>query len=318
MGLFENEEREYVDGADLSMTARADKYLFGQRVLYATVRFMRVAKEVYLRSAGDERGAGIRPVFRDFHILRMSGAYEYPLHQHADYEVILVDRGPYRCSLNGEDIVLEPGEVLVIKPGDWHGDHLHDGQRHYVLHFLLTHPLSPINLFNAEVAPRSQICTAPLPEEVRTFSALEAESRQADACSAKIQDAMLEAFFWRLVRHLPAESLSPQFLRRSAEQEFTGRLYRLFEERACENLTVDELASFLQMSRRSLSMKCRELLGDSPAKLFTRFKIQKAVLLLTHTDRPVKEISYELGFENPYHFSRVFKRIHGTAPSALR
>jgi AraC-like DNA-binding protein len=81
---------------------------------------------------------------------------------------------------------------------------------------------------------------------------------------------------------------------------------------------VEQLAGMMQISKRSLSMKCRALLGDSPAQLFTRFKIQKAVQLLSHTDRPVKEISYELGFENPYHFSRVFRRICGTTPSTLR
>ena len=283
---------------------------------------MRVEKEAYLRSAGDEAPAGLRPVFQDFHVLRMTGEYDYPVHQHENYEVIWVDRGPYRCSLNGEELELKRNEVLVIKPGDRHCDHLQHAQRHYVLHFLLTdglhHPAAAMSLFNGWVAPRGQVCVEPMPGEARTFDLLEEESRRSDCYAANIQDAMLEAFFWRLVRNLPVESLSPQFRRRSIEQEFAGRLYRLFEEHVQENLRVEELASFLQISKRSLSMKCRALLGDSPAQLFTRFKIQKAVQLLTHTDRSVKEISYELGFENPYHFSRVFKRMHGASPSTLR
>ncbi len=283
---------------------------------------MRVGKEVYLRSAGDEVRAGIRPVFQDFHVLHMTGQYDYPIHQHENYEVILIDRGPYTCSLNQVEITIGQHEVLLIKPGDWHCDHLRHGQRHYVLHFLLTdglrQPGSTVNLFNEWVAPQGQVCTAPMPDEAHTFDLLEGESRQSDCYAANIQDAMLEAFFWRMVRNLPLESISPQFRRRSAEQDFAGRLYRLFEEHVQENLRVEDLAALIQISKRSLSMKCRALLGDSPAQLFTRFKIQKAAQLLTHTDRPVKEISYELGFENPYHFSRVFKRIHGTTPSALR
>lgn len=283
---------------------------------------MRVGKEVYLRPAGDVHGMGIRPVFQDFHILRMSGQYDYPLHQHANYEVILVDCGPYACSLNGVEISIGPHEVLVIKPGDWHCDHLQHGQQHYVLHFLLAdglhQPVSTVGLFNEWVLPQGQICTKPMPNAAATFQTLEEEAKQSDCYSAGIQDAMLEAFFWRMVRHLPAESLSPQFRRRSAEQEFTGRLYRLFEQHFNENLNVEELAVWMQISKRSLSIKCRALLGDSPAQLFTRFKIQRAAQLLAHTVRPVKEISYELGFENPYHFSRVFKRICGVAPSTLR
>lgn len=283
---------------------------------------MRVGKEVYLRPAGDVHGMGIRPVFQDFHILRMSGQYDYPVHQHANYEVILVDRGPYSCSLNGTEITLGSNEVLVIKPGDRHCDHLRHGQRHYVLHFLLAdglhHPTASVSLFNDGVESRGQICRELMPNAAATFQTLEEEAKQSDCYSAGIQDAMLEAFFWRMVRHLPAESLSPQFRRRSAEQDFTGRLYRLFEEHVQENLPVETLAKLMQISKRSLSMKCRALLGGSPAQLFTRFKVQRATRMLTHTSRPVKEISYELGFENPYHFSRVFKRIYGTSPSSLR
>lgn len=283
---------------------------------------MRVEKEKYLRSAGDVRRGGLRPVFQDFHLLRMSGTHDYPPHQHANYEVILVDRGPYTCTLNGAEISIARHEVLVIKPGDLHSDHLHDGQRHYVLHFLLadepSHPVSTVRLFNEWVLPQEQVCTAPMPNENAIFHALEEEAKQADFYSAAIQDAMLEAFFWRMVRLLPAESLSPQFRRRSAEQDFAGRLFRLFEQHVKENLTVDELAGWMQISKRSLSIKCRALLGDSPAQLFTRFKVRKAAQLLAHTAHPVKEISYELGFENPYHFSRVFKRIYGVAPVAFR
>jgi transcriptional regulator GlxA family with amidase domain len=92
----------------------------------------------------------------------------------------------------------------------------------------------------------------------------------------------------------------------------------MFEVQEAANLGVEELASLMKVSKRTLSMKCRSLLNDSPARLLARFKVQKAVQLLMYTDRPVKEISYELGFENPYHFSRVFKTIYGEPPSALR
>lgn len=304
------------------MTSWAYKYLFRQLGKCDISEFMRVEKEVYVRSSGDEYRAGIRPVFQDFHFLRMKGHYEYPIHQHENYEVILVDRGPYRCFLNGEEITIGKHEVLIIKPGDQHGDHLENGQRHYVLHFLLTDGFQPkasmVNLFNEWVVPSGQVCVNPMSDETRTFYLLEQESGESDCYAASIQDAMLEAFFWRLVRNLPVESLSPQFRRRSAEQQFSSRLYRLFEEHVQQNLRVEELAFLMKISKRSLSMKCRALLGNSPAQLFTRFKIQKAVRLLTHTDQPIKEISYDLGFENPYHFSRVFKRIHGMTPSAVR
>jgi AraC-like DNA-binding protein len=278
-----------------------------------------VQKEKVFRSTGEGRGRPIRPFFQDFHRLRMRGSQEYPLHQHSSYEVILVDQGPYTCLLNGVELTVSSQEMLVIKPGDWHQDHLQRGQQHYVLHFSLGDALaSPVALFADGVAPSAQIAVSPLAEEPKLFQTLEKEAARGDEFSAGIQDATLEAFFWRLVRSFPAESLSPQFRQRSVEQEFIGRLYQLFEELFQNSLSVDEMAQRMQTSRRSLSMKCRELLGDSPARLFARYKVQKAVQLLMYTGRPVKEIAYDLGFENPYHFSRVFKTFYGAAPSSLR
>jgi hypothetical protein len=98
---------------------------------------MRVIQHSFRRPQLADPGVRVRPIFDAYHALRLEGDYEYPRHQHMNYEVILVDRGPYRCELNGEELTLLAGQVLVVKPGDWHQDHLRDGQRHHVLHFRL-------------------------------------------------------------------------------------------------------------------------------------------------------------------------------------
>jgi hypothetical protein len=67
---------------------------------------MIVHKDRFRRPQHAEAGVRLRPVFDDFHLLRMEGRYEYPRHQHTNYEVILVERGPYRCELNGTELAL--------------------------------------------------------------------------------------------------------------------------------------------------------------------------------------------------------------------
>ena len=51
---------------------------------------------------------------------------------------------------------------------------------------------------------------------------------------------------------------------------------------------------------------------------YRNIRVKKAASLLEQTDRPVKEISYQLGFKNPYHFSRAFKQVLGQPPSHYR
>jgi transcriptional regulator GlxA family with amidase domain len=49
-----------------------------------------------------------------------------------------------------------------------------------------------------------------------------------------------------------------------------------------------------------------------------RLRVAEARRLLADLDLPVKEVGRRVGFEDPYHFSRVFRAIDGLSPSAHR
>jgi AraC family transcriptional regulator, arabinose operon regulatory protein len=46
--------------------------------------------------------------------------------------------------------------------------------------------------------------------------------------------------------------------------------------------------------------------------------MEYAAYAVRQSDVPIKEISHRLGFQNQYHFSRVFRRYLGSAPTAYR
>jgi AraC-like DNA-binding protein len=58
--------------------------------------------------------------------------------------------------------------------------------------------------------------------------------------------------------------------------------------------------------------------GFSPIDYFIRLRMQRAARLLTATTMSVKEIATALGYDDPFYFSRLFKSIHGIAPSDYR
>ncbi len=62
----------------------------------------------------------------------------------------------------------------------------------------------------------------------------------------------------------------------------------------------------------------RHRLGMAPKQYFLMLKIDRAKELLARPGRSVKETAYELGFEDPYYFSRIFKKKVGVSPDLYR
>ncbi|MBL9200850.1 MAG: AraC family transcriptional regulator [Opitutaceae bacterium] len=282
---------------------------------------MPVHKQRFRRSRQVEALVRVRPVFDDFHLLRMEGDYEYPRHQHANYEAILVERGPYRCELNGGNVTLVAGQMLVIKPGDWHSDQLRDGQLHYVLHFRLVAAPGeppPPPLFRDDTSPAEQVCRGDYLREAWFLRELRAEAENDQAYGAAVQDGLLGALFWRLVRGLDPTALSAGFRRIPADEARREEIAQVFSRYVGENPNVSEMARALGVSSRHLANECQRFFGLSPARLLLRMKVERAEELLRYRSLRVKEISERLGFSNPYHFSTAFRRLRGQAPTESR
>ena len=83
-----------------------------------------------------------------------------------------------------------------------------------------------------------------------------------------IQDSLMEAFYWQMLNLVPLENLSDEFTETTRRTAFQSKLLRLFESRKNMNLTVDQMAEQLFMSRRNLSLLCDKYILESPAKAF--------------------------------------------------
>jgi AraC-like DNA-binding protein len=62
----------------------------------------------------------------------------------------------------------------------------------------------------------------------------------------------------------------------------------------------------------------KQYTGIAPVQYHLDLKIRRAREMLVSTDRSIKEIAFELGFQSIHYFSRIFKKKTGLAPSELR
>ena len=83
-------------------------------------------------------------------------------------------------------------------------------------------------------------------------------------------------------------------------------------------LSLKEMASHVNISQPHFSALFKKKTGYPPVEYFNHIKIQKACQHLRFTDTQIREISYKLGFEDPYYFSRLFHNVMGVSPAAYR
>jgi AraC-like DNA-binding protein len=82
--------------------------------------------------------------------------------------------------------------------------------------------------------------------------------------------------------------------------------------------TVTELAREVAVSRSLLDERFRQVLGRSPIRYLTEWRMHVAEDLLASTDLGVAQIARRVGYESEEAFSRAFKRTLGIAPSTWR
>jgi AraC-like DNA-binding protein len=93
-----------------------------------------------------------------------------------------------------------------------------------------------------------------------------------------------------------------------------GELHRAPERK----WTVADLAAAANVSRSVLDDRFRHLLGRSPIRYLTDWRMHVAEDLLATTDLGVQAIARRVGYDAEEAFSRAFKRAHGVAPSQWR
>ena len=100
---------------------------------------------------------------------------------------------------------------------------------------------------------------------------------------------------------------------------FITRLKEVVESRL-ENseLSVEDLASDMNLSRVQLYRKVKSVTGSTPVELLRTARLNRAYRLLMSSDRSVSEIAYQVGFTAPSYFTKCFKEAYGMLPGDVR
>lgn len=133
--------------------------------------------------------------------------------------------------------------------------------------------------------------------------------------SGLLRAALLESLFLELSLELLRSEEdrrgqdAPWWLRRACGAMERGKNLRLGPSR---------LAELAGKSPEHVIRQMRRYYGTTPTRYVNELRLRRASDLLVDSGRPVLDISYSLGFENPSYFSRLFKEKYGMTPSRFR
>ena len=112
--------------------------------------------------------------------------------------------------------------------------------------------------------------------------------------------------------------LQPLAKQQAAHNFDLERVHSLMQARVHEQLELEALAETVSLSKFHFIKKYKELTGTTPINHFIHLKVERACHLLDVTTKSINEISFAVGYEDAYYFSRIFKKIMGISPSQYR
>ena len=102
----------------------------------------------------------------------------------------------------------------------------------------------------------------------------------------------------------------------SEDEKFLKAAFDCIEKNITNyNFSVEELSRQMALSRVSLYKRMLALTGKTPVDCIRTVRLKRAVQLLEKSQLSIANIAYEVGFNNPTYFSKVFKDEYGTVPS---
>ena len=230
--------------------------------------------------------------------------------------LILCEAGEGWVELNyGERMIMQPGDMVIIPPGTPHryGAMQEKPWSIYWFHFKGSHADRLVKLFGLSGVPLalSPSGKARLIDWFVPAYELLAERTYALATHVHIAQTVRQLLsgIGITVSQSAQEKKRGTYLEQ-AIQYMNGRLG--------STLTLPELAQHTGVSKQHLIYIFNTGTGVSPIEYFLRLKIQRAGHLLDLTQLSIKEVGAAVGINDPYYFSRLFKRISGFSPSSYR
>ena len=269
----------------------------------------------------EQVGTRTRDSLRIDHKIRVSGLYTFfyqekeqgflfPGESHAITELTYVDQGSLHSVADGQDLLLNQGDIVIYGPGQWHMQYADvDVAPRFVTLSFEVEGQGLSALLNRKFAASRQA--------VALLRQMLQEQERMDAYSQDMILCQLNQLLLTLLRE--AESPSGIKLQTSnaihSENEIIRRAQQYISTHIREKLSVPLVARQVDVSPSYLTALFHKNLQISPGEYIRRIKLQESKQMIRENDLNFTEIAAALQYSTVHHFSRQFKEKFGITPT---
>ncbi|RYY57601.1 MAG: helix-turn-helix domain-containing protein [Chitinophagaceae bacterium] len=139
-----------------------------------------------------------------------------------------------------------------------------------------------------------------------------------DASLEEMIRTYLKQLFIKSARLWKKQHLDQELTVQHSDMEFFRKFTLLVEAHYKQKHNVADYAELLFMAPKTITHKFKRLNLPQPNETIKNRILLEAKRLLVHTSLSAKEIGYELGYDDPAYFNRLFTQKTGDTPSAFR
>lgn len=250
--------------------------------------------------------------------------YDYPEgygikpHAHDYYQIMCITAGGCTFHVAQETVTLQKDIWVLLKPGVEHSmDKITEGTLKMLDIKFVIHEKKlqeKVNLLPLLLTSEDQYAPF-LVERIRK------EGKQKQEFFKEMTGMLLSELLVNLVRaYLPGEGRAKQAMLEpdSDSSPLLKRITDYIHKNYASKIYLETLADHLGYNKNYLCQKFKKELGITIADYIQNYRIQKAKELIVYSDYDLKQICEKVGFENIYHFSRVFKEQEGVPPGVYK
>ena len=232
-----------------------------------------------------------------------------------EYQLIYITNGSgkFTSATLGKWVPVSRGTVFLLFPGEWHSyrPDKETGWNEFWIGF--SGPVIDSRITNGFFSKERPVCNVGIHNEIVDLyrSAIDIASNQESGFQPLLGSIVVHllglAYFYE----------RNEAFRSTEVSDMINRAKILISERY-RDIRPEQVADALCMGYSNFRRVFREYTGFSPAKYIQEVRFNKAKEALTNSSLSVKEIAFQMGFDNYEYFFTAFKRMAGMTPAEYR